>query len=153
MFSSLLLGDGKSGYVDSHGQVLCNLQVFARAMPSLFAPYFEDFFICSSDSYQIKALKLEILSSIATDSSISSIFREFQVLAAFLRNFFFLVYLMIFLHILMLQSSVLERMLFCAFLRKLFCFSNFLLITGFDVIPYHGDYVCTDESLTKVTET
>lgn len=48
-------------------------------MSSLFAPYFEDFFICSSDSYQTKAVKLEILSSIATDSSISSIFQEFQV--------------------------------------------------------------------------
>lgn len=60
-------------------QVLCNVQVFARAMPSLFAPHFEDFFICSSDSYQIKALKLDILSSIATDSSISFIFKEFQV--------------------------------------------------------------------------
>lgn len=58
--------------------VLCNIQVFAKAMPSLFASYFEDFFTCSSDSYQIKALKLEILSSIASDSSISSIFQEFQ---------------------------------------------------------------------------
>ncbi|KAJ7964527.1 AP-3 complex subunit beta [Quillaja saponaria] len=58
--------------------VLCNIQVFAKAMPSVFAPHFEDFFICSSDSYHIKALKLEILSSIATDSSISSVFKEFQ---------------------------------------------------------------------------
>lgn len=58
--------------------VLCNIQVFAKAIPSLFAPYFEDFFIWSSDSYQIKALKLDILSSIATDSSISLIFKEFQ---------------------------------------------------------------------------
>ncbi|XVE99577.1 hypothetical protein REPUB_Repub03eG0211400 [Reevesia pubescens] len=58
--------------------VLCNIQVFAKAMPSLFAPYYEDFFICSSDSYQIRALKLEILSSIATDLSVSSIFKEFQ---------------------------------------------------------------------------
>ncbi|TYH76304.1 hypothetical protein ES332_D04G075300v1 [Gossypium tomentosum] len=58
--------------------VLCNIQVFAKAMPSLFAPYHEDFFVYSSDSYQVKALKLEILSSIATDSSISSIFKEFQ---------------------------------------------------------------------------
>lgn len=85
--SSLLLGDGKNGYVDSHEQVLCNIQVFAQAMPSLFAPSYENFFICSSEAYQIKALKLEILSSIATNSSISSIFKEFQVLAAFLRNF------------------------------------------------------------------
>lgn len=48
-------------------------------MPSLFAPHFEDFYICSSDSYQIKALKLEILASIVTDSSIMSILKEFQV--------------------------------------------------------------------------
>ncbi|XP_052186164.1 AP3-complex subunit beta-A [Diospyros lotus] len=58
--------------------VLCNIQVFAKAMPHLFAPYFEEFFVCSSDPYQMKALKLEILSSIATDSSISVIFQEFQ---------------------------------------------------------------------------
>ncbi|KAA3464268.1 AP3-complex subunit beta-A [Gossypium australe] len=66
--------------------VLCNIQVFAKAMPSLFAPYHEGFFIYSSDSYQVKALKLEILSSIATDSSISSIFKELQVPAVFIRN-------------------------------------------------------------------
>lgn len=58
--------------------VLYNIQVFSKTMPSLFAPHFEDFFICSSDSYQIKALKLEILSFIATNTSISSIFQEFQ---------------------------------------------------------------------------
>ncbi|KAI3765014.1 hypothetical protein L2E82_15035 [Cichorium intybus] len=46
-------------------------------MPSLFAPNFEDFFINSSDA-QVKSLKLEILSSIATDASISVIFQEFQ---------------------------------------------------------------------------
>nr|GEY93846.1 AP-3 complex subunit beta-A [Tanacetum cinerariifolium] len=58
--------------------VLCNIQVFAKVMPSLFAPNFEDFFISSSDAYQVKALKLEILSFIATDVSISVIFQEFQ---------------------------------------------------------------------------
>lgn len=58
--------------------VLCNIQVFAKAMPALFASYYEDFFICSSDSHPIKALKLEILSSVATDSSVSSIFQEIQ---------------------------------------------------------------------------
>lgn len=49
-------------------------------MPSLFADYFEDFFISASETYQIKALKLEILSLIATDSSISCIFQEFEVI-------------------------------------------------------------------------
>lgn len=60
-------------------QVLCNIQVFAKAMPSLFAPHYEDLFIYSVDSYQIKALKLDILSIIASDSSISFILKEFQV--------------------------------------------------------------------------
>lgn len=60
-------------------KVLCNIQVFAKVMPSLFAPNFEDFFINTSDAFQVKALKLEILSSIATDVSISVIFQEFQV--------------------------------------------------------------------------
>ncbi|KAL6123698.1 hypothetical protein ACLB2K_076217 [Fragaria x ananassa] len=58
--------------------VLCNIQVFAKAIPSLFSPYFEDFFICSSDSYQIKALKLDILAHIVTDSSIPFVLKEFQ---------------------------------------------------------------------------
>ncbi|KAI3734881.1 hypothetical protein L6452_14361 [Arctium lappa] len=69
----LLRSSDASKYV-----VLCNIQVFAKVMPSLFAPNFEDFFINSSDAYQVKALKLEILSSIATDASISVIFQEFQ---------------------------------------------------------------------------
>ncbi|GAA0141708.1 membrane traffic protein [Lithospermum erythrorhizon] len=58
--------------------VLCNIQVFAKALPSLFSHHFEDFFISSLDPYQIKMLKLDILSSIATESSISSILQEFQ---------------------------------------------------------------------------
>ncbi|KAL2541700.1 AP3-complex subunit beta-A [Abeliophyllum distichum] len=69
----LLRSSNASKYV-----VLCNIQVFAKAMPSLFVPHFEDFFVSSLDSYQVKALKLEILSSIATCSSISAIFLEFQ---------------------------------------------------------------------------
>lgn len=60
--------------------MLCNIQVFAKAMPSLFATNFEDFYIVSSDTSQIKALKLDILSSIATESSIPFILKEFQVL-------------------------------------------------------------------------
>ncbi|CAN1746934.1 AP3-complex subunit beta-A [Linum perenne] len=69
----LLRSSSSSNYV-----VLCNIQVFAKAMPAFFAPHFENFFILSSDSYQMKALKLEILCTIATDSSISSILKEFQ---------------------------------------------------------------------------
>ncbi|KAJ0987781.1 hypothetical protein J5N97_006137 [Dioscorea zingiberensis] len=58
--------------------ILCNVQAFAKVLPTIFAPYFEDFFICNSDSYHIRALKLDILSTIATDLSAPIIFEEFQ---------------------------------------------------------------------------
>ncbi|KAL3365466.1 hypothetical protein AABB24_010546 [Solanum stoloniferum] len=69
----LLRSSDASKYV-----VLCNIQVFAKAMPTLFVSHFEDFFVSSIDPYPMKALKLDILSLIATDSSISPIFNEFQ---------------------------------------------------------------------------
>ncbi|KAG5599420.1 hypothetical protein H5410_030790 [Solanum commersonii] len=69
----LLRSSNASKYV-----VLCNIQVFAKAMPTLFVSHFEDFFVSSIDPYPVKALKLDILSLIATDSSISPIFNEFQ---------------------------------------------------------------------------
>ncbi|CAI9274283.1 unnamed protein product [Lactuca saligna] len=59
-------------------EVLCNIQVFTKVMPSLFAPNFEDLFTNTSYAYQVKSLKLEILSSIATDESISIILQELQ---------------------------------------------------------------------------
>ncbi|XP_006646740.2 AP3-complex subunit beta-A [Oryza brachyantha] len=58
--------------------MLGNMIVFAKTAPQLFAPFYEDFFICASDPYQTKALKLEILTTIATESSIPAIFEEFQ---------------------------------------------------------------------------
>ncbi|CAN4101534.1 unnamed protein product [Withania somnifera] len=69
----LLRSSDASKYV-----VLCNIQVFAKAMPTLFVSHYEDFYVSSTDPYQVKALKLDILSLIATDSSISPIFNEFQ---------------------------------------------------------------------------
>lgn len=62
-------------------QMLGNIVVFVKAMPSLFAPFYEDFFVNASDPYQTRALKLEILTTIATESSIPAIFEEFQVIA------------------------------------------------------------------------
>ncbi|KAL6853321.1 hypothetical protein ACP4OV_019350 [Aristida adscensionis] len=65
----------------SHGAayvMLGNILVFAKTMPSLFAPFYEDFFISASDPYQSRALKLEILTTIATESSVPAIFEEFQ---------------------------------------------------------------------------
>eukprot|EP01018_Ginkgo_biloba_P021382 Gb_19472 [translate_table: standard] len=67
----------RSSY-DSQYVVLANLATFVGAMPSFFEPYFEDFFVRSSDTYQMKAIKLDILSLIATESSIHTILQEFQ---------------------------------------------------------------------------
>ncbi|KAK3166627.1 hypothetical protein QOZ80_1AG0048270 [Eleusine coracana subsp. coracana] len=58
--------------------MLGNILVFAKRMPSLFAPFYDDFFINASDPYLTRALKLEILTSIATEQSIPAIFEEFQ---------------------------------------------------------------------------
>lgn len=67
----------RSSY-DSQYVVLSNLATFVAAMPSLFEPFFEDFFVQYSDTYHMRAIKLEILSLIATESSIHSILLEFQ---------------------------------------------------------------------------
>jgi AP-3 complex subunit beta len=61
--------------------MLGNILIFAKRMPSLFASFYEDFFINASDPYLTRALKLEILTTIATEQSIPAIFDEFQVVA------------------------------------------------------------------------
>ncbi|XP_042226340.1 AP-3 complex subunit beta-2-like isoform X3 [Homarus americanus] len=44
----------------------------------MFEPYLKSFFVRSSDPTHIKALKLEVLTNLATDTNISVILREFQ---------------------------------------------------------------------------
>ncbi|XP_024383635.1 AP3-complex subunit beta-A isoform X1 [Physcomitrium patens] len=68
---------------DSHYVVLANIATFALQMPPLFASYFEEFFVRSFDTDPIRALKLDILTTIATEASIHTILREFQ---AYLRD-------------------------------------------------------------------
>ncbi|URE48097.1 AP3-complex subunit [Musa troglodytarum] len=76
--TSPLLWSHNSAVVLAAAGILCNILVFAKAAPSLFSLNYEDFFVFSSDSYQIKVLKLEILSTIATESSLPIILEEFQ---------------------------------------------------------------------------
>ncbi|KAG8295223.1 AP-3 complex subunit beta-2, partial [Homalodisca vitripennis] len=45
---------------------------------SMFEPFLKSFFVRTSDPTHIKLLKLEILTNLATESSISFILREFQ---------------------------------------------------------------------------
>ncbi|KAL3691864.1 hypothetical protein R1sor_005515 [Riccia sorocarpa] len=58
--------------------VLANLSTFVRMAPSLFEAHYEDFFITSADSEQIRLLKLDILCLLATETSIKFILQEFQ---------------------------------------------------------------------------
>ena len=44
----------------------------------MFEPYLKSFFVRSSDPTHIKLLKLEILTNLATETSITVILREFQ---------------------------------------------------------------------------
>lgn len=44
----------------------------------MFEPYLKSFFVRTSDQTHIKLLKLEILTNLATETSISVILREFQ---------------------------------------------------------------------------
>lgn len=50
----------------------------------MFQAHYEDFFITSADSEQIRVLKLDILCLLATETSIKYILQEFQVVALFI---------------------------------------------------------------------
>ncbi|KAH8856902.1 AP-3 complex subunit beta-1 [Schistosoma japonicum] len=58
--------------------VLSNIASLTIEHRNLFEPYLRSFFIYSTDSLQVKLLKLEILSSLITETSSSVILREFQ---------------------------------------------------------------------------
>ncbi|XP_043235476.1 AP-3 complex subunit beta-2-like isoform X1 [Amphibalanus amphitrite] len=53
-----------------------------RKVRGMFDPYLKSFFVRSCDSSHIKILKLEILTNLATESSISIVLREFQTYIA-----------------------------------------------------------------------
>lgn len=59
--------------------VLSNIASMSAVRPTLFDAYLKSFYVRSNDPTQIKLLKLEILTNLATETSISTILREFQV--------------------------------------------------------------------------
>ncbi|EFJ15528.1 hypothetical protein SELMODRAFT_740, partial [Selaginella moellendorffii] len=69
--------------LDARHVVLANILSFSKCEPSLFEAYFEDFFICSSDSQAIQTLKLDILTNIVSDFSATQILQELE---AYIRN-------------------------------------------------------------------
>uniref|UniRef100_A0A8C5WBJ0 AP-3 complex subunit beta n=1 Tax=Leptobrachium leishanense TaxID=445787 RepID=A0A8C5WBJ0_9ANUR len=58
--------------------VLQNIATMSLQRKGLFEPYLKSFYVRSTDPTMIKILKLEILTSLATESSISTLLREFQ---------------------------------------------------------------------------
>ncbi|XP_042861804.1 AP-3 complex subunit beta-1-like isoform X2 [Penaeus japonicus] len=58
--------------------VLTNIASMSTRRKGMFEPYLKSFFVRSSDPTHIKALKLEVLTNLATDANISVILREFQ---------------------------------------------------------------------------
>lgn len=57
---------------------MANLVTLVKMKPSLFEDYYDEFFVRSSDTHQVGAMKLEILALIATKSSITAILQELQ---------------------------------------------------------------------------
>ncbi|XP_037548106.1 AP-3 complex subunit beta-1 [Nematolebias whitei] len=58
--------------------VLQNIATMSIQRKGMFEPYLKSFYIRSTDATHIKTLKLEILTSLATEANISTILREFQ---------------------------------------------------------------------------
>lgn len=58
--------------------VLANIATMAAARPAMFAPFTKEFFIRSTDPQYVRALKLEVLTILASDTNVSLILREFK---------------------------------------------------------------------------
>lgn len=58
--------------------VLTSIASMSTQRKSIFEIYMKSFFVRTSDATHIKLLKLEILTNLATEASISVILREFQ---------------------------------------------------------------------------
>ncbi|XP_069794282.1 AP-3 complex subunit beta-1 isoform X2 [Narcine bancroftii] len=58
--------------------VLQNIATMSIQRKGMFEPYLKSFYVRSTDPTQIKVLKLEILTNLASEANISTILREFQ---------------------------------------------------------------------------
>ena len=61
------------------------LVTFSKKYKAIVEPYLKSFYIRASDPTHVKLLKLEILTNLASETSISIILKEFQVYAQFLQ--------------------------------------------------------------------
>lgn len=73
----LTLGNSFVGFHSVLSLILSDA-CLSHAMQGMFEPFLKSFFVRTSDATHIKLLKLEILTTLATETSISVILREFQ---------------------------------------------------------------------------
>ncbi|XP_071965282.1 AP-3 complex subunit beta-2-like isoform X2 [Antedon mediterranea] len=66
------------GHREVQSIVLSNIATLSAKRRGMFEPYLKSFFVRSNDPTHIRLLKLEILTNIAGETSISTILREFQ---------------------------------------------------------------------------
>jgi AP-3 complex subunit beta len=62
---------------------LCNIATMAKERPELFTSYTKDFYVYSTDALFIKQVKLEILSLLATESTVHPILKELKTYMRF----------------------------------------------------------------------
>lgn len=63
--------------------VLCNIATMAKERAELFVPYVKDFYVFSTDPLFVKQVKLEILSLLATESTVHAILKELRTYMRF----------------------------------------------------------------------
>ena len=60
--------------------VLSNIATMSIKQKGMFEPFLKSFYVRSNDPTHVKLLKLEILTNLATETNISTILRELQVI-------------------------------------------------------------------------
>jgi AP-3 complex subunit beta len=58
--------------------ILTTVATLSSQFPDMFRPFVKDFFVWSTDPRYIRELKIDVMCSVASESTISSILREFQ---------------------------------------------------------------------------
>ena len=59
--------------------VLSNIATMAKERPTMFTDSLKEFYVFSTDPHFIRVLKLEILSLLATETTVHQILKEFRV--------------------------------------------------------------------------
>jgi AP-3 complex subunit beta len=70
--------------------VLTTIATLARERKGMFEAYLKSFFVWNDDPLYIRSIKLEILTTIATETNVGVILREFRECVCSRRGFFYI---------------------------------------------------------------